>query len=554
MQGPAETRGAQRPSPADQAGALAAALQEEFGVPFRVYDPEARPLAGDGPAGDAGDERRRTPALSAREQARVTDLSAGGFELAVSMHDAGRPSLVAFGRIEPLGRPGDPRERDRVGKWLRAVHDRLARAGRPRPDTPRDPAASAPWDAVLRLEQLLRHQKVDQDLGKARRQLLEVVAHLVGASATAFVPQRADDPVVTAGEPLLSPWDCTQIPAVLAECPGGKAGFVVLNDPPPTSGSVGQLPGVKNLLALPVTDRGGQGWLIVMNKLSRPTSPGQAPGADAPTQPPQVVPFRKVDAALLTPFAALLGYQDRADQRYQHLRDLLVGLTRSLTAAIDAKDSYTYGHSERVARVAVELGRELGLREDELSDIYLAGLLHDIGKIGIRDSVLCKRGPLTDEEFEHIKEHVTIGYRILNDLKAIGHLIPGVLHHHERFDGQGYPAGLAGKSIPYLARILSVADSYDAMSTSRPYRAALSCERVEQVLVAGADVQWDRTVVEAFLRCKPKVQAIIQRGLGESLTGALDGAIRRGSDRQELLSMAIRPGSSLGPEAPDGTH
>src|SRR5262249_11392040 len=158
------------------------------------------------------------------------------------------------------------------------------------------------------------------------------------------------------------------------------------------------------------------------------------------------------DAALLTPFAALLGCLARATQQYNHLKDLLVGLTRSLTAAIDAKDSYTYGHSERVARIAVELGRELGLQEDDLSDIYLTILRHDIGKIGIRDDVLRKVEPLTKEEFEHIKEHPEIGYRILSGLRPIAHLLPGVLYHHERFDGKGYPEGLRGNAIPFLAR------------------------------------------------------------------------------------------------------
>ena len=158
-----------------------------------------------------------------------------------------------------------------------------------------------------------------------------------------------------------------------------------------------------------------------------------------------ILPFRRSDAALLMPFASLIGLHVRASQRYLHIKDLLVGLTRSLTAAIDAKDAYTYGHSERVARAAVELGRELGLQEDELSDIYLAGLLHDIGKIGIRDDVLTKRGPLTDEEFKHIQQHVVIGHRILADLHAIAHLLPGVLYHHERYDGGGYPEGLQGR-------------------------------------------------------------------------------------------------------------
>ena len=240
----------------------------------------------------------------------------------------------------------------------------------------------------------------------------------------------------------------------------------------------------------------------------------------------RVIPFRRSDAALLTPFAALLELQVRGSRRYQDLRELLVGLTRSLTAALDAKDSYTYGHSERVARIALELGQELGLHEDELSDLYLAGLLHDIGKIGIRDSVLTKEGPLTHEEFEHIKQHVTIGYNILSELHPIRNLLPGVLWHHERWDGQGYPHGLAGEAIPFLARILAVADSYDAMSTPRPYREAMPPRRVEEILAAGAGTQWDARIIEAFGRCRQKVHAIRERGVGESLCVAVDSALR----------------------------
>ncbi|HMF12709.1 MAG TPA: HD-GYP domain-containing protein, partial [Gemmataceae bacterium] len=206
--------------------------------------------------------------------------------------------------------------------------------------------------------------------------------------------------------------------------------------------------------------------------------------------------------------------------------ELLVGLTRSLTAALDAKDSYTYGHSERVARIAVELGRELGLLGDELSDIYLAGLLHDVGKIGIRDSVLGKVEPLTAEEFEHIKQHVTIGYAILSDLRPIRNLLPGVLYHHEHWDGKGYPDGLAGEAIPLLARILAVADAYDAMSTNRPYRDALPCRKVEEILTKGASTQWDKRVVEAFQRCRHRIHTIRQRGVGDSLQMAIDGALR----------------------------
>jgi HD-GYP domain-containing protein (c-di-GMP phosphodiesterase class II) len=212
--------------------------------------------------------------------------------------------------------------------------------------------------------------------------------------------------------------------------------------------------------------------------------------------------------------------------RHQDLKELLVGLTRSLTAALDAKDRYTFGHSERVARIAVELGREMRLDPDQLGDIYLAGLLHDVGKIGIRDAVLQKTEVLSAEEQEHIQEHVTIGYSILADLRPIRNLLPGVLYHHERFDGKGYPDGLAGEEIPLLARILAVADAYDAMSQSRPYREPLPNREVEERLLAGAGSQWDKQVVDAFCRCRQKIYAIRQRGVGDSLTFAIDRALR----------------------------
>ena len=162
------------------------------------------------------------------------------------------------------------------------------------------------------------------------------------------------------------------------------------------------------------------------------------------------------------------------------------------------------------------------------SDIGLAGLLHDVGKIGIRDGALRKAGgPLTPEEYEHIKQHVTIGYTILADLKPIQNLMPGVLYHHERWDGKGYPDGLAGEAIPFLARILAVADAYDAMCTNRAYRQALPIREVEERLTnCHAGAQWDAKVVEAFQRCRQKIHTIRQRGVGESLRVALDAALR----------------------------
>ena len=146
----------------------------------------------------------------------------------------------------------------------------------------------------------------------------------------------------------------------------------------------------------------------------------------------------------------MLGIHSGNIDLYRQQAELLAGVVRAMTSAIDAKDPYTRGHSDRVARVAVRLAQELGCDAETLHTIYFSGLLHDIGKIGINDEVLRKPGKLSDDEFEHIKTHVEIGYRILVDLRKMSHMLPVVLHHHESWDGKGYPHGLAGDgdSVP----------------------------------------------------------------------------------------------------------
>jgi HD-GYP domain-containing protein (c-di-GMP phosphodiesterase class II) len=268
------------------------------------------------------------------------------------------------------------------------------------------------------------------------------------------------------------------------------------------------------------------GWLLAVNKTEDrgPRTEDRTRRASEGSSLP--LGFQPGDVIRLAPFAALLELDERASARFRDLKELLLGLTHSLTAALDAKDSFTYGHSERVARIAVELGRELRLSGSELSDLYLAGLLHDVGRLGIRDDVLRKVEPLTAEEFEHIKQHVTIGYSILADLQPLRSVLPAVLYHHESFDGSGYPDGLAGEAIPLLARILAVADAYDAMTTARPYRPAMTCRQVEEILEKGKNQQWDGRVLEAFWRCRGKIHTIRQRGLSDSFAAALEDVLR----------------------------
>jgi HD-GYP domain-containing protein (c-di-GMP phosphodiesterase class II) len=184
---------------------------------------------------------------------------------------------------------------------------------------------------------------------------------------------------------------------------------------------------------------------------------------------------------------------------YEDQHNLFMGTLQALTAAIDAKDRYTCGHSERVAHLARALALRTGMDKAQAERVHIAGLVHDVGKIGVPEAVLCKAGKLTPTEFDAIKRHPAIGHTILRDIALLADVLPGVLHHHERIDGRGYPHGLAGTNIPYIARLLSVADTFDAMSSTRSYRAAMPRERVLAEIEACAGTQLDPDLARAFL-------------------------------------------------------
>jgi len=178
---------------------------------------------------------------------------------------------------------------------------------------------------------------------------------------------------------------------------------------------------------------------------------------------------------------------------------LFMGMLGTLAAAIDARDSYTHTHSLSVSSLAEKTAQALGLSIEAQAVIREAGLVHDIGKIGVPEAVLLKPGPLDDAEFARMREHPSIGARILGPVLSLGEIVPLVRWHHERFDGQGYPDHLADEAIPLGARILAVCDTWNAMTTDRPYRKALPRDRACGVLQAERGRQFDGSVVEAFL-------------------------------------------------------
>jgi len=186
-------------------------------------------------------------------------------------------------------------------------------------------------------------------------------------------------------------------------------------------------------------------------------------------------------------------------QRYIDMQDVYLSTVTALATSIDAKDPYTKGHSDRVNQYTLKMARQLKLPEDQLDMLQYMSLLHDIGKIGIKDSVLNKPGKLTEEEFDEIKKHPEVGYRIISEIKYLSKSAEVVRHHHERYNGMGYPSGLIGEKIPLGSRIISVADAYDAMTTERPYKKAMTHEEALLELNRCSGTQFDPRVVKAFI-------------------------------------------------------
>ena len=218
------------------------------------------------------------------------------------------------------------------------------------------------------------------------------------------------------------------------------------------------------------------------------------------------ISFSHVDLEIINVLASQASISIENVRLYQNIRDNYLKTIRAFALAVEAKDRYTHGHSENVMKYTVVLAKHLGLSEGEIENVKYAGLLHDIGKIGISEFILNKPSRLTPYEFDEIKKHPALGAKIIADVPFLQPLVPFVLHHHEYYDGNGYPDGISGEEIPLGARILSVADVFEAMTSNRPYRKALSQDTAVKALIIGKGKQFDPRMVEAFmdvLKLKP---------------------------------------------------
>lgn len=203
------------------------------------------------------------------------------------------------------------------------------------------------------------------------------------------------------------------------------------------------------------------------------------------------------------------------------LKELFSGTISAITEALDAKDHYTFGRSKRVTYYALKIGEALNLSDTELSELELAGLLHDIGMIGVSEEILNKPGKLEPEEFDEIKKHVITGVKILEDIKQLKSVIKIVSLHHERYDGKGYPYGLIGDDVPVESQIIALADAYDGMTSDRAYRKGLPPEFAVEEIKKGSGSQFSPKVIEAFLKVIDKANQEIKQFDSFSTTGSV---------------------------------
>jgi len=350
-------------------------------------------------------------------------------------------------------------------------------------------------ETLLVLEELLQNLTDSTNSAGALRATVEAAREGIGAEVAFWLSKTGTQAFCVSGRSPMSPEQCAQFARkLIAAVPKDLEVFRWVNPDPPS-------PTHPTAAIVTRTARSG-GCVVVVT-----FTPGRR--------------FDRGDEGIgRMALKMLVGLRAHAHEATKHL---LNGLIHSLTAVLDAKDPYTAGHSERVARIAVVIGNQLGLSTALVGDLFLSGLIHDIGKIGIRDEVLWKAGKLTPTEFDEIKLHPTIGERIVSSIEPFRRLCPAVRHHHERYDGKGYPDGLVGESNPLLGRVLGVADALDAMMSPRRYRPARSPIEIDAILEQETGKQFDPGIVRAFMAVRTQIYPpIYQKGIGDSAYHAIE--------------------------------
>ena len=302
--------------------------------------------------------------------------------------------------------------------------------------------------------------------------IIEMARQLTGAEVGLFTEADGDDVIASLGMDELKPEISDALFEFTRRVKAENAPLVENNGDKLPDGS-----GLVNLSALPVAARGKEsGVLLLANKRSGD--------------------FSEQDTKLLLSIGQHAGIALENVRLHHELNEAYTSTIAVLADAIEAKDAYTRGHCESVMRLAVEVGRRLDLKGEKLDEVRYSALLHDIGKIGVPDGILLKPGKLMDEEFMIIQKHPAIGRDLVSRVPTLNRLTEGILHHHEKWDGSGYPEGLAGEGIPLAARIVGAVDAFDAMTTPRPYRDVVSHQDAVTELKRCAGTQFDAQIVD----------------------------------------------------------
>lgn len=367
---------------------------------------------------------------------------------------------------------------------------------------------SRAYEEIILLYNLSTNMKVTQSNASYLQMACDQLTQLVQVEGIAiFIDRRIDGQrqlALSAGSGVISidpvQADILQM-HLLAELQGGKDALVDSNQDGDFKYQWPET--VRNILAVPLgNDERMRGFLVATNVLDKED-------------------FDTTDIKLFTSVANQCLVFIENNRLFDDLKELFIGCLKALTNSIDAKDQYTRGHSERVAFISRWIAEHLAqvrpLSEKQIHNTYLAGLLHDIGKIGITEAVLRKNGRLTDEERAIIQSHPKIGAGILSGIRQMEEVVPGVLGHHERMDGKGYPNGLVGDQIPIIARIISLADAFDAMTSRRVYRDAMNLSKALSIIEGAIGTQFDEEIARVFLNSDiDKLWHIIQDGFIES--------------------------------------
>jgi putative nucleotidyltransferase with HDIG domain len=352
-------------------------------------------------------------------------------------------------------------------------------------------ALATKFEELSLIHQLSEQLKLNEDMGSICRSLLQELAPCIKANTLA-IDLFADDEL--------------EYPCELFQ-----AGEVLSNE------SIRQIAADTIVLAQNVTNQWQADSIAIANTPCKGSHQvrcvvvpvrrqGQMLGRMIAIRTLEQAELGTIESDLMKSTSMMLGVHLINQRQYREMQQMFEGTIQSLVSALDAKDTYTCGHSSRVADLAVELAQRLDFDEEGVQRIRMAGILHDIGKIGVDDSVLRKPGKLTDEEFEQIKLHPVLGYEILRGIRQFKKILPAVRHHHESWNGAGYPDGLAGQAIPRDAQVLAVADAFDAMSSDRPYRSGMPLEKVIRIFEEGRGVQWAADVVDALLSSPEMLQ------------------------------------------------